>query len=353
MRVLHLPTLVGGMAWGLAQGEKRLGLDASVLTAAANWLGYPYDISLHWEKKRAVTIFFSSIKAFLTYRNHFDVFHFNFGSTLVDFRNYGIHYWDLPFYPKNKKIVFTFNGCDARQKKRTMERVNISACHERECYGGICNSGRRDRIRRKRIDIASKYAHHLFAVNPDLLYFLPEKLSSFLPYSLGNWYEIQPLPYKIGRTLKIVHSTTDRAAKGSNYIIQALENLKKRYPIEILLVENIPNKKAIEIYKEADIVIDQILSGWYGGFAVECMRMGKPVAVFIREEDLRLIPSSMAEDLKKAFINIDPFNMERVLAEYLENPQRLYQRSQAGLEYVHKWHDPVYVAGITKSFYES
>jgi hypothetical protein len=61
------------MAWGLAQGERRLGLDASVLTAAANWLGYPYDISLHWEKKRAVTIFFSSIKAFLTYRNHFDV----------------------------------------------------------------------------------------------------------------------------------------------------------------------------------------------------------------------------------------------------------------------------------------
>jgi hypothetical protein len=83
------------------------------------------------------------------------------------------------------------------------------------------------------------------------------------------------------------------------------------------------------------------------------MRMGKPVAVYIREEDLRLIPSSMEEDLKKAFINIDPFNMERVLAEYLENPQRLYQRSQAGLEYVHKWHDPVYVAGITKSFYES
>lgn len=353
MRVLHLPTLVGGMAWGLAQGERRLGLDAKVLTTSDTWLNYPYDLSLHWEGKRAPAIFLSSIKAFLENRNKYDVFHFNFGSTLIDFRNYRIHHWDLPFYAKNKKIVFTYNGCDARQKQKTMKRVNISSCHERECYGGICNSGRKDRIREKRIGIASKYAHHLFAVNPDLLYFLPPKLSSFLPYSLGNWYEIQPIPYKIDRVLKIVHATTDRAAKGSNYIIQALENLKKRYPIEILLVENIPNKKAIEIYKEADIVIDQILAGWYGGFAVECMRMGKPVAVFIREEDLRFIPSSMAEDLKEVFINIDPFNMEWVMTEYLENPQWLCQKSQASLEYVHKWHDPVYVAGITKSIYES
>jgi hypothetical protein len=61
----------------------------------------------------------------------------------------------------------------------------------------------------------------------------------------------------------------------------------------------------------------------------------------------------MARNVKDAIININPFNIENVLAEYLENPQLLYQKSKAGLEYVHKWHDPVYVAGITKSVYES
>ena len=40
--------------------------------------------------------------------------------------------------------------------------------------------------------------------------------------------------------------------------------------------------KALKIYEEADIVIDQVLIGWYGGFGVEVMKMGKPLAVYIR-----------------------------------------------------------------------
>ena len=86
----------------------------------------------------------------MKYRSQFDVFHFNYGSTLIDFRSRGIHHWDLPFYPK-AKMVFTYNGCDARQKYRTIERVSASACHEDGCNGGICKNGRADKDREKRI----------------------------------------------------------------------------------------------------------------------------------------------------------------------------------------------------------
>lgn len=353
MRVLHLPTLVGGMAWGLAQGERRLGLDARVLTTSDNWLNYPYDISLHWEKKNAIGVFLSSVRTFLKYRNKFDVFHFNFGSTLIDFRTYGAHHLDLPFYPRNRKIIFTYNGCDARQKFKTMERVPFAACYEKECYAGMCNSVKKDKMREKRINYVSKYADHIFAVNPDLLYFLPENMSSFLPYAIASWYEIHAIPYKIDRQIRIIHSPTDRATKGSHYIIQALDSLKKRYDIKVILIENIPHKGALEIYKQADLVIDQVLTGWYGGFGVELMKMGKPVCVFIREEDLKFIPKQMARDLEEAVINVNPFNIENILEGYLENPGLLYQRSKAGLEYVHRWHDPIYVAKITRSVYES
>ncbi len=132
-----------------------------------------------------------------------------------------------------------------------MERTEISACHEKECYEGLCNSGARDRMREKRIRIATKYAQHLFAVNPDLLYFLPEPCSSFLPYSISSWYEIKALPYQIDRKIKILHSPTNRAAKGSGFIIQALNNLEKRYPIEILIIENLPHQKALEAYQSS------------------------------------------------------------------------------------------------------
>lgn len=352
MRVLHLPTVVGGMAWGLAQGERALGLDSRVLVTTSLWMNYPHDISLHWEKRGPLGVFFSSVKAFLEHRNQYDVFHFNFGSTLIDFRNYGIHHWDLPFYGKGKKI-FTYNGCDVRQKYKTMARTKFAACHEDGCYGGMCRSGARDQMREKRVSRVSRYAHHIFAVNPDLLHFLPKGRSSFLPYCIARWDEIPSLPYQVGREIKVVHSPTDRAAKGTPYILSALDNLRRKYNIRVLLVEKTPHQEALEIYKQADLVIDQVLGGWYGSFAVEAMKMGKPVAVFIREEDLQFIPERMAEDLREAVIHIDPVNMERVLEEYLENPGRLALKSEAGRAYVHRWHDPLYVGGITKAVYES
>ena len=352
MRVLHLPTVVGGMAWGLAQGEKKLGLDSKVLVSTHPPFHYPYDVCLGWERKGPLGVFLSSMRAFLKYRSQFDVFHFNYGSTFIDFRNYGIQHWDLSFYPKVKK-VFTYNGCDARQKFRTMERTEVAACKEEGCYGGLCDSGKKDRIREKRIRIVTKHAHHIFAVNPDLLHFLPNSISSFLPYCIAYWDEISEVPYRVGREIKVVHSPTDRVAKGSRYILSALEKLKARHNIQILLVENRPHQEALEIYKQADLVIDQVLTGWYGSFAVEAMKMGKPVAVFIREEDLQFIPREMVKDLKEALIRMTPDTIETVLQDYLENPGLLHLKSEAGRAYVHRWHDPVYIAGKTKAVYES
>lgn len=352
MKILHLPTSIGGNSWGLAQGEKELGLDSKVLVDAKNWLNYPFDFSMELEKRNNVGKVLKKIETFFKVRNSYDVFHFNFGSSLIDIQRYGIHLLDLPFY-KGKKVM-TYNGCDARQKFPTMERVQFSACHDKACYSGMCNSGVLDLKRQKRIRKVQSSVDHIFALNPDLMYFLPKEKTTFLPYTVAGWNDIKIQPYKIDSKIKIVHSPTNRAAKGSSYILAALENLQKKHPnIEVEIIENIPYEHALKKYQEAHIVIDQVLIGWYGGFGVEVMKMGKPLAVFIREEDLKFIPAEMAKDLKESVININPFTIEQVLEEYLQNTDLLYQKSKAALEYVHKWHDPLYVAGLTKQVYES
>ncbi len=353
MKVLHLPTDVGGHAWGLAQGERRLGLEPTVLTKVKSTFNYPFDVCLEWDSKSRREILLDSIRKFFRYRGKFDVFHFNYGSSLIDFRgNWNMYHWDLPFYPGKTKLVFTYNGCDARQKYKTMARVAFSSCHEERCYNGYCMSGEPDKQRAKSISIVSKHADHIFALNPDLLYFLPEHISSFLPYAVARWYDIEPVPYKPGRKLKIIHAPTDRFAKGSHYIVSALENLKRRFDFEFIMVENMTNEAALKAYRTADVVIDQTLTGWYGGFAVEAMKMGKPVAVYIREEDLRFIPSAMAGDLKKAVIGITPSTIETVIERCIQEPSILIEKHEASLDYVHKWHDPVYVASLTKAVYE-
>jgi glycosyltransferase involved in cell wall biosynthesis len=122
--------------------------------------------------------------------------------------------------------------------------------------------------------------------------------------------------------------------------------------IETVVVEDVPNDQAIQMIREAHLVVDQVLVGWYGGIAVEAMRMGRPVAVFIREEDLTFIPERMKVELRDSIINITPDSMEATLEQYIDDPSLLVEKSKAALDYVHRWHDPEYVAGITKAVYE-
>jgi hypothetical protein len=155
------------------------------------------------------------------------------------------------------------------------------------------------------------------------------------------------------RKIKIVHAPTNRAAKGSALLIEAVEKLAEKYPVELVLIENISHSEALRLYEQADLVVDQLLAGWYGGFAVEVMKMGKPLAVYIREDDLKYVPEAMVHDLREAVINVNPNNISEVLEMYLQNRELLKQKSLAGYDYVMKWHDPVYVAGLTKQVYES
>jgi len=347
------------MSWGLAQGERALGLQSDVLVLLDSWLQYPADrvIFKSYQKLRMSNIFGlgTLIKEIYRIRNQYDVFHFNFGTSLIDLGKVGLPLLDLPFYKRRGKIVVTYNGCDARQKYKTIQRVSFSACHNDDCYNGRCNSGARDKVRQRKIAKFDNYADAIFAVNPDLIYFLPKR-TKFLPYAIANWAEIETLPYKdVNRKLKIVHSPTNRVAKGSDTIIHSLDLLKKRYGdiVEVILVENVPRAKASQAYAEADLAIDQVLIGWYGGFAVEVMKMGKPVMAFIRKEDLQFLPEEMSRDCQKAIIQIDPFSIFEKLCEVIENPSILKKYREAALEYVHKWHDPVYVAEITKNVYES
>jgi hypothetical protein len=356
MRVLHLPTSVGGNAWGLAQGERSLGLLSDVLIAFDNYLSYPADRVLF---KTAPSGPLGTLVSFLRIslevariRKAYDVFHFNFGTTPLNLSRIGLPLFDLPFY--HGKIVVTYNGCDARQKLLTMKRVPFSACHNDDCYGGLCGHSRYEKTKRKKIAMFDKHAASIFALNPDLKYFLPER-ARFLPYTVTQWNTLETLPERnMNGHLTIAHAPTNRGTKGSQIILDVLSRLQKEYAgrITVLVVENTSHARAVELYQQADLVIDQIMIGWYGGFAVEAMKMGIPVVAYISPDDLRFLPPEMAEDCKKAIVNANPLNLYDVIQGIAENPSVLTGYRQAALDYVHRWHNPRYVAGITKAAYE-
>lgn len=354
MKILHLPTNTGGMAWSLSMGERSLGYDSRVMVRFNNLFAYPCDYPLNIERNRNLMyIYMRLCKSFLQFRRGFDVYHFNYGSTLIDAATYNVNLLDLPFYSKKARKFVTYNGCDARQKYATIARTNISACHEQDCYNGLCMNRRREKIIQKRIKKMEAHVDHFFAVNPDLLWFLPEG-STFLPYTVSGFDEIEVQgPVAMKKRLTLVHAPTNRVVKGSKYILEAIQRIQRANPgleLELILVENMSHEEALRIYQKADLVIDQLLVGWYGGLAVEVMKMGKPVIAYIREEDLQFIPEAMKRQLP--IINANPNTIEQVLLECIDNPALLRETAAASLDYVHRWHNPRYVAGITTSYYE-
>ena len=94
---------------------------------------------------------------------------------------------------------------------------------------------------------------------------------------------------KKSNTLKILHAPNHRATKGTDFIIKSINKLKKDgYKIDLKIVENKSNQDVIKAIMEADIVIDQIIVGWYAMFAIEAMALEKPVICYLREDFLDL-----------------------------------------------------------------
>lgn len=352
MKVIHFPTSTGGMSWELAQGEKKLGVDSKVFYKNNNWLDYPCDIALGWCGNRFLYNWRKAQTAYV-FSKEYDVFHMNYGTSLIDFPDLHLDYLDLMLY-KNKKVCVTYNGCDARQKYKRMTQAEITPCRYSDCYNGICMDGRLDRQKARRIKKLSRHGVTMFAVNPDLLNFLPDN-AVFLPYPIDESRVDRKEKYQIKDKIRIVHAPTQRVAKGTDDVLKAIEKIETQYPdtIEFTLIEGIRHEEAMRLYRKADLVVDQLRGGWYGGFAMETMCIGIPTIAYINEDDLRFIPSDMAKDCQETLINADGNTIFSVLENIINNPQILYQRHEASMEYVHRWHTAEYVASITKKYYES
>jgi len=347
-KILHLPTSTSGYSNGLSEIEIKNGLNSKVLITDRNKFFYKSDYSLF--SKNPIKFFFNKLLFVLNNRKSFDVYHFNFGTSLFDYFFIGLPLLDLKLY-RGKKI-FTFNGSDARGWSNKIYNDAISSELDSQ-YSKNKKIIIRRFFNKLKLKIVNKYADTIFTVNPDLMNYLPEN-TKFLPYAISNWNNINKVEnyLETNNKIKILHAPTNRGLKGSSFIIESINKLKKKYNnIELVLVENHTNEEALKLYSSADILIDQVLIGWYGGVSVEFMKMGKPVAVFIREEDLKFIPSEMAMELKNAIISIDPFNIEQVLSHYIENVNELKIKAKLCYDYVNKWHDPDYIFSLLKKAY--
>jgi len=306
MNILHIGD-VAGVSQEISRAQRNLGYKSDVLSFQKHPFGYITDFSYPIESRFPINRI-KMMKIFSRFINKYDVYHFH-GGTLLP-RGIDSMFWKL----LGKKLIIHHHGSEIRYKK------------EPKAY--------------------LLFADKIIVSTPDLLEWSSSK-SIWIP----NPICLKNLPYvgvkskSSNERINVVHAPTNRIKKGTDYIIDAVEKLKDSgFNINLILVEGVEHDKAIEYYKEADIVIDQLVIGWYGVFSIECMALGKPVCCYIHKDLETYMPFN-------PIVNIKPENIVKSLRMLIEDERLRKVLSEKGRKYVEEVHDSDIIAKRLIKYY--
>tara|TARA_B100000524_G_scaffold110751_1_gene53676 strand:- start:30490 stop:31518 length:1029 start_codon:yes stop_codon:yes gene_type:complete len=321
----------GSQASLLAKGLRNININAKTYTIGDQ---YQRDTDFEFKKRNSLPsklvyyyFIYPVVKLYVFI--YFQTFHFYFGRTLTQKK------WDLPLYRFfGKKVIMHYLGDDIRNYKLLISRYKLPKDH---LY--VKNEKSHDGIVSKRIKREIKYVDLFIASLPTHVDFAKEyglNVKNIIPLSLNLeslTFQKQP---KIIEEIRIIHGTTNRKWKGTSFIQESMESLiKKGYPINFKIVEDITHAKLIEEIENCHIYIDQISFGWYGAAALESMAIGRPTLAFIDESYFRYIDY----DKKIPIININKQNFKDVLEDLINKPEDLDFISLQSRKFVEEHHD--------------
>jgi len=120
--------------------------------------------------------------------------------------------------------------------------------------------------------------------------------------------------------------------------VRAVEALRAEgVPARLDLLERMRRREVATRIRSADVVVDQLLLGWYGGVAVEAMAMAKPVICFIAEPE-----NPFGERLP--ILRADPATLADRLRSLVADRRLLHRAGLAGRSFVEAEHNPIELA---------
>lgn len=311
----------------LVDGLRRYGIDAHSATYGNSAFGYENDeiIPLPKLPEERARVY---VDALLRHAEMgYDIYHFfqkPFCLSIPSKNFDGFLGWEIPLLrARGAGIAYRFTGWEVIKREIEVRNNPYSAFNHG--WDGAFNQELKDEY----LEFLRNYVDEFMVVDPMMQEHCPE--ANIVPRILpvDKFVEVG-----IGRKSRplVLHAPSNSVYKGSKYILQSLERLKSQgLNFELKVLERVPFEEAIEWYKKADIIVDQALIGWYGVAAMECMAMGKPVAVYMRD-DLVDTP----RDVPIQNFNLD--NIDEKLREIISSYELRSYLSSRARKYVEDVH---------------
>ena len=191
-----------------------------------------------------------------------------------------------------------------------------------------------------------KYAHAMLVSTRDLLELVPEAI--WVPQAI----DLRRVPFDLkplspGEAVRIAHAPSQRAEKGTEHAIRAVESLKRKgLEIELVLIENTPHDKVLDLFRTCHLGIDRLFLGWYGNVSVELMAIGRPVICYI------------APKLRTGFPEFPPISAGvedrgAVIVQAIDRSEQWAFWAEKGRAYIEESHDARRIAQRLVELYRS
>lgn len=171
------------------------------------------------------------------------------------------------------------------------------------------------------LDLTCEWDH--LDLVPSLEYF-------FIPFDAGS-FEWRAGPVD---RLRIAHAPRNRAVKGTEVLLAAVERARERAPIELDLIEGVTHAEAIRRKRQCNLLVDQVgdhgATG-YGMNSLEGFALGLPC--------MTSMTPSLARFLEPhPFLLVTPETLEERLVELARDPSVLTAHARAGRVWVERTH---------------
>lgn len=323
MRILHLPLEIAGQAGALSGAVKPYGHEAIGLNYFHTYLNYRENL-IPADGMEIVNVMGEAIR-------HFDFFHYHYLLTaMTDYR-------DLEMLAEAGKPALMHHwGSDVRTNKAMEVNPYLKS-------GFVDEQKTHEQLMK-----VSRYISTALVQDYEVLPFVKPyyRKVHVLPLALDTSRFVPAYPNPMQRNPLVVHAPTQPEFKGTDVIEQAIESLQREIPFRYKRVKNMSYEEAKNVYRQADIIVDQIVTGSYGRFCVESMAYGKPVIAFVRDDLMRMY------GYPPPICNANPDTFHDVLKELLLHPEKRYWTGVASRKFAVKMHDSLRVGARLVKIYE-
>lgn len=167
----------------------------------------------------------------------------------------------------------------------------------------------------------------------------------FFPFETSG-YEIRE---RSNSAVKIIHSPTNRRFKGTDKILNVIDEVKKIRNIEFILLENMDRHEVLKVKSTCDLAIDQVggeMGGsGYGRNSIENLAMGVPTFTEFAPDYFRFIGEN-------PFINSTIGSLKEDLLRLIDDKRERNRLAEFGREWVEENHSYRAVNRKLAGYYE-